>query len=78
MLAPRSSTNIEVKLILVSDQECNVGSKGAQFPVHRITMGAPKNPSNVTSTFFNTVHLLPKDLKFEHGASNLLLVPGAI
>jgi len=28
---------------------------------------APKSPNNVTSTFFNTVNLLPKDLRFEHG-----------
>jgi len=28
--------------------------------------GAPKRPNNVTSTFFNTVNLLPKDLRFEH------------
>jgi len=27
---------------------------------------APKNPKNVISAFFNTVHLLPKDLRFEH------------
>jgi len=27
---------------------------------------ARKSPNNVTSTFFNTVHLLPKDLRFEH------------
>jgi len=34
-----------------------------------------KRPYNVTSTFFNTVHLLSKDLRFEHGALNLLIVP---
>jgi len=28
---------------------------------------APKSPNNVTSAFFNTVHLLPKELRFEHG-----------
>jgi len=41
-------------------------------------MGAPKGPNNVTSTFFITVHFLPNDLKFEHGAPNLLLAPGII
>jgi len=40
---------------------------GAQFPGRRIIMGVPKNPNNVTSTFFNTVHLLPKDLRCKHG-----------
>jgi len=44
----------------------------------RITAGAPKSPNNVTSTFFNTVHLVPKELRFEHGVANLLLAPGAI
>ena len=29
--------------------------------------GAQKSSNNVTSTFFNIVHLLPKDLSFEHG-----------
>jgi len=32
---------------------------------------APKSPKNVASTFFNTVYLLPRDLRFEHGAANL-------
>jgi len=29
--------------------------------------GAPKSPNHAKSTFFNTVHLLPQDLGFEHG-----------
>jgi len=38
--------------------------------------GAPKSTNNITSTFFNTVHLLPKDLSFEHReAPHLLLAP---
>jgi len=40
-------------------------------------MGAPKSLNNLTSTFFNTVNFLPKDLKLECGAPNLLLYPGA-
>jgi len=44
-----------------------------------MTAGAPKSLNNATSIFFNTVHLLPKDLKFEHGGTkNLLLAPGAV
>ena len=39
-------------------------------------LGAPKNPNNVTNTFFNTVHLLPKDLRFEHGGAKLTSCPG--
>ena len=47
---------------------------GAEWP-----RGAPESPSNVTSTFFTTEHLLPKHLSFEHGGAmpNLLFAPGA-
>jgi len=38
--------------------------------------GAPKNSSIVTSTFFNAVHLLPKDLRFEHGGAKHASCPG--
>jgi len=42
--------------------------------------GAPKRFNNVVSTFFkyNTVHMIPKDLRLDHGGANLLTVPGAI
>jgi len=59
----------------------NYGGKGAQCPSrpiigrHRITEGAPKNHDNVTSTFFDTVHLLPEVLKFEHGSAKLAACP---
>ena len=63
----------------------NEGGKGGRnFPGaeslsgRQITAGAPKSPNNVTSTFLNTVHLLPKVLRFEHGGLNLLLDQGAI
>jgi len=46
---------------------------GAQFPGRQITMGAPKRPNNVTSTFFNTVHSLRKELSFEHGGGAKLV-----
>jgi len=42
----------------------------------RMTAAALKSPSNVTITFFNTVHLLPKDLKFEHGGAKFASCPG--
>ena len=48
---------------------------GAKFPGCRITKGPPKSPNNVTSTFLNT-HLLPKDLRFEHGGSKFDSCPG--
>ena len=38
--------------------------------------GAPQSTNNVASTFFNTVHLLPKDLRFEHGCTKLVSCPG--
>ena len=41
-----------------------------------MTAGAPKSPNNVASTFFNPVHSLPKDLKFEHGGAKLDSCPG--
>ena len=50
----------------------NEGAKGGTI------LRAPKSPNNVTSTFFNTVHSLPKDLRFEHGGAKLASCPGAI
>jgi len=38
--------------------------------------GAPKSSSNVTSTFFNGVNLLPKELRFEHEGAKLVSCPG--
>jgi len=38
--------------------------------------GAAKSPYNTASTFFNTVHLLPKDLRFGHGGAKLVSFPG--
>ena len=52
--------------------------KGAQFLGRQFTRGgaewlqrAPKKTNNVTSSFFNRVHLLPKDLKSEQGGAKL-------
>jgi len=46
--------------------------RGKQYP------RAPKNPNRGVNFFFNTVHLLPNNFRFEHGAPNLFLAPGAI
>jgi len=57
-----------------------------------LLLEAPKSPNYVTSTFFNTVNLPSKELRFEHrapnfdhggngstrGAPNLFFAPGAI
>ena len=37
-----------------------------------------KSPNNITSTFFSAAHLLPKDIRFEHGRAKLVSYPGAI
>jgi len=39
-------------------------------------LGAPKSPDNVVSTFFNAVHLLPKDLTIEYWGAKLVSCPG--
>jgi len=39
---------------------------------------AAKSPNSVASTFFNAVHLHPKDLTFENGDAKLVYFPGAI
>jgi len=40
-------------------------TRGAHnFPGVKSLQGAPKNPNIVTSTLFNTPHLLPKGLRF--------------
>jgi len=49
---------------------------GHNSPGAESLQGAPKSPNNVTSTFFNTVHLLQKDLMFEHGGAKLVSCPG--
>ena len=68
------------------------GARGAQFHGRRITLGslkyctgrrmiveAPKSHNNVTSTFFNTVYLLPKDLRcFLPWTPSILVTPLSI
>jgi len=46
------------------------------FLAPRITVGAPKSPSNVASTLFNTARLLPKNLRFKHGVDKLVSFHG--
>jgi len=58
------------------------GPRGEQSPGalslwgRRMTTGWPKSHNNVTSTFFNTLHLLPKYLMFERGGAKLASCPG--
>jgi len=51
--------------------------QGGMIPRRRIIAGAKKF-QQCHEHFFKTVHLLPKDLRFEHGAANLFHAPGAI
>jgi len=70
----------------VANRGRNKGAKGYNSPGgeslwgRRITMGAPNHCGwrrNVsTSTFFNTVLKLLKDLRFEHGGAKLASYPG--
>jgi len=39
--------------------------------------GGAEKVHNITSTFFNTVHLLCKNLRFEHGGAKLASCPGS-
>ena len=39
--------------------------------------GTPKNPNNVTRTFFNVIHLLPEDLRFVNGERQTCFLPRA-
>jgi len=52
-------------------QERNEGARGHNSQGAESLRGTPKSPKNVASTFFNAVHLLPKDLIFENGATRL-------
>jgi len=51
---------------------------GTQFPGRRIFVGGAEKSQQCHKYFLNTAHLLPKDLRFKHGAPNFLLAPGAI
>ena len=63
--------------VVANLQGRNEGGKGGHNSSGAESLrGAPKNPDNVTSTFFNRVHLLPGDLRFEHGGAKLASCPG--
>jgi len=52
------------------------GERGHNSPGVKSLREPPKSPNNVTSTFFNTVHLRPKDLRFEHKGAKLVSCSG--
>jgi len=59
--------------LLHSDYSINTIGSCLGVPDH--CGGAPECSNNVTSAFFNTVHLLPKDFRFEHGGTKLASCP---
>jgi len=61
----------------LQDQARNEGGWGHISSGSESLREAPKGPNNVTSIFFNGVHLLPKDIRFEYGGDKVL-APGAI
>ena len=77
----RAFAKLRDQKYLTCKQGRNEGGKGEQFPGRRTTeslLGTPKSPNNVISTFFNTLHLLPKDLRLEHRAPNLRLLAPSV
>jgi len=61
--------------LFANAQGRNEGGQGGTILWAPNHCGAPKSPDNVTSTFFNGVHLLPKD-RFEHGGAKFASCPG--
>jgi len=52
------------------------GGKGAQFRGRRVTVGAKKSQQCHRHFFQNSsLHLFPKDLRFEHGGAKLVSCP---
>jgi len=70
-------------VFLICAQGRNEGGQGGTIPRAPDHYGgakslrtASKSPNLVTSTFFNTVNLLPRDHRFEHGSAKLAFCPG--
>jgi len=81
----RSSWRSHLKICLFSEnfliviahhQGHNDGGQGGIIPLAPNHCGGPKSHNNFISTSFNAVHLLPKDLRFEHGGAKLASCPG--
>jgi len=53
------------------------GGNGSTVPRAPNNWWAPKSPSNVPSTFFNTANLLQNDLRFELGGAKFVSCPGS-
>ena len=64
------------RFLLHNTRDVTTGARGHSFSGAESLRGE-KSHSSVISTFFRTVHLLPKDLRFKHGGAKLIS-PGAI
>ena len=68
---------VTLLVVLPWSQGRNEGEQGGHnSPGAESKRGAPKSPNNVAGTFFNIVHMLPKDLRFEHGGAKRISCPG--
>jgi len=63
-----------VRFLLHSTRNVTKWGKGAQFRGCRITVGGQKL-TTMSQALFKTVHLFPKDLRFEHGGAKLVSCP---
>jgi len=57
-------------------KECTITRAPNHYVGVELLRGALKCLNYVTSTFFNTLHLLPKKLRFEDGGAKLQSCPG--
>ena len=62
-------------IFVAHHQRRNERGQGGTIPLVPNHCGGTKS-HNVISTVFNTVHLLPKGLRFEHGGAKLVSCPG--
>jgi len=61
-------------IFIAHHQRRNERGQGGTIPLVPNHCGGPKS-HNVISTFFNTIHLLPKGLRFEHGGAKPVSCP---
>jgi len=69
----RFSKNVSVRTVYKTTRRS--ATRGHKSPGAESLRAAPKSPNNDTNTFFNTVLLLPKELRFEHGGAKLASCP---
>ena len=63
-------------VLIPCEQGRNEGGKGVIIPRAPIDCGRCRKVLTMSQVLFNTVHLLPKDLRFENGGAKLVSCPG--